>query len=193
MKNKGFTLVELLAVISILAVVAILVAPTMLKAFSNAKKELRKFQVTALEDSVKLYLADIDREVIGYEIKESVNIEGTNYGPNPGEVHEIKGYDFKVYLYKNKADDNYMVPFTVEELVAKGYYNKGCKWAGEVVAGKALAKDQKCSMNKDCTIYGGMDVKMVKANPDDARDTAPSFVVSNKTITKVNKDTCIPQ
>ena len=38
MKNKGFTLVELLAVIAILAILVIIALPNVLKMFNDAKK-----------------------------------------------------------------------------------------------------------------------------------------------------------
>ena len=39
MKNKGFTLVELLAVIAILAILVIIALPNVLKMFNQAKKD----------------------------------------------------------------------------------------------------------------------------------------------------------
>ena len=51
MKNKGFTLVELLAVLSIIGVVAILVMPTMLEALRNGKTMLKKFDKEGVLDA----------------------------------------------------------------------------------------------------------------------------------------------
>ena len=51
MKNKGFTLVELLAVLSIIGVVAILVMPTMLEALRNGKTMLKKFDKQGVLDA----------------------------------------------------------------------------------------------------------------------------------------------
>ena len=40
MSKKGFTLVELLAVIAILAILVIIALPNILKMFNNAKKDI---------------------------------------------------------------------------------------------------------------------------------------------------------
>ena len=42
MSKKGFTLVELLAVIAILAILVIIALPNILKMFNNAKKYIQR-------------------------------------------------------------------------------------------------------------------------------------------------------
>ena len=51
MKNKGFTLVELLAVIAILAILVIIALPNVLKMFNDSKKN--SFLTEAKQYTVK--------------------------------------------------------------------------------------------------------------------------------------------
>ena len=48
MKKKGFTLVELLAVVAILAILVILVMPNVLESFNHSKQETFITQVKSL-------------------------------------------------------------------------------------------------------------------------------------------------
>ena len=47
-KNKGFTLVELLAIIVILAVLILMVTPTVIKVMNNAKKNAFRIETLAI-------------------------------------------------------------------------------------------------------------------------------------------------
>ncbi len=59
LNKKGFTLVELLAVIVVLAIIIVIAAPKVLDAMNNAKK--KAFQIegqTVLTKAMELYMAD---------------------------------------------------------------------------------------------------------------------------------------
>ena len=53
MRKKGFTLVELLAVISILAILVVIAMPNVIKMFNNSKKSSFETEVKTIIQSVK--------------------------------------------------------------------------------------------------------------------------------------------
>ena len=58
MNKKGFTLVELLAVIVILALIAIIAFPNVTKLIKGAKKDTNTVQFSVIEESLKNYIAE---------------------------------------------------------------------------------------------------------------------------------------
>ena len=89
-KNKGFTLVELLAVIVILAIIALIATPIILNVINDAKKEAAKDSFYGYMDAIEkaIIVNDIDEEE-GFptpdsngcynlkELNKKVNIKGT--------------------------------------------------------------------------------------------------------------------
>ena len=57
MNKKGFTLVELLAVIVILALIALIAYPNVTKIISGAKENTNKIQMSALNQAMDTYIA----------------------------------------------------------------------------------------------------------------------------------------
>lgn len=55
MKNKGFTLVELLAVVTILAILMLIVVLTVNPIISNSEKELLSTQKKNIEEAARVY------------------------------------------------------------------------------------------------------------------------------------------
>ena len=89
-KNKGFTLVELLAVIVILAIIALIATPIILNVINDAKKEAAKDSFYGYMDAIEkaIITNDVDEEedfptpdsngcYILKELNEKVNIKGT--------------------------------------------------------------------------------------------------------------------
>ena len=64
MNKKGFTLVELLAVIVLLGVVALIAIPNIVKLFTDNKSSLSKIQKDQLKSAVELYIKDYCTEPI---------------------------------------------------------------------------------------------------------------------------------
>lgn len=60
LKNKGFTLVELIAVIIVLSLLMTLVAPTVLRSKDNALNALSKEQEKGIRESAKMVGIDLD-------------------------------------------------------------------------------------------------------------------------------------
>ncbi len=59
MNKKGFTLVELLAVIVILGLVITIVGTKGFGAFDNTKKAITRQNINAIKESAKVYLTDV--------------------------------------------------------------------------------------------------------------------------------------
>lgn len=153
MKNKGFTLVELLAVISVMGVVMILVVPTMLRALGNSKKLLNQYDMQGVEDAGKMYVNDMDEGLRNYTYTGSENITVNDKTITPGTV--LSGYDLKVYIINMGG-----ILVDMGTLVKEGYYNDGCHYAGETFGGKVLTEDVDCKLPKECTLRVGIDYKM---------------------------------
>lgn len=155
MKNKGFTLVELLAVISIMGVVMILVVPTMLRALGNSKKLLNQYDLEGVEDAGKMYVNDMDEGLRDYKYTGSKAIVVNDKTITPGTV--LSGYDLKVFIINQGG-----ILVDMGTLVKEGYYNDGCHYAGETFGGKVLTEDLDCKLPKECTLRVGIDYKMSK-------------------------------
>lgn len=153
MKNKGFTLVELLAVISIMGVVMILVVPTMLRALGNSKKLLSQYDLEGVEDAGKMFVTDMDEGLRDYTYNGSEAIVVNDKTITPGTV--LSGYDLKVFIINQGG-----ILVDMGTLVKEGYYNDGCHYAGETFGGKVLTEDLDCKLPKECTLRVGIDYKM---------------------------------
>ena len=99
-KKKGFTLVELLAVIVILAIIALIATPIILNVISDAKKE-------AAKDSAYGYIEAIENAIIMNDFEEDDNF----LSPNASGCYELKKLDNKVNIKgtKPKIDDKAQV------------------------------------------------------------------------------------
>lgn len=163
MKNKGFTLVELLAVISIIGVVIILLVPTLMQTFTNSKNLLNEYSLEGVEDAGKMYITDLDNGILKYEYQGSTPVEVNGHTYSRGQT--MSSYDFKVYVI-----DNGGILVNMETLVNGGYYDKNCKYAGTKITytengvekTKVVEKDQDCNMPKECTLRVGIDGKLVE-------------------------------
>ena len=102
-KNKGFTLVELLAVIVILALVALIATPIILNVINDAKKQAAKDSAYGYMDAVEKYI--VSSELEGKSINDGtyrvedlnnmgVSVKGST--PDNGNI-EIKNSSVKSY------------------------------------------------------------------------------------------------
>ena len=66
MKKNGFTLVEVLAVISILGVVIVFVVPNLLSAFYKSRDILSDYEKNTIKDAGKMYITDLDNGIKSY-------------------------------------------------------------------------------------------------------------------------------
>ncbi len=96
-KNKGFTLVELLAVIVILALIALIATPIILNIINDAKKE-------AAKDSFYGYMDAIEKAIIINEVEKKVDFPS----PDSNGCYNLKELNEKVNIKGTKpkiADD----------------------------------------------------------------------------------------
>ena len=77
--KKGFTLVELLAVIVILAIIALITVPIVTNVLSSSKKETK-------EVSVRNYVRAVEQSLLLYEIEETSLSDGTYIVTTNGNI-----------------------------------------------------------------------------------------------------------
>ncbi len=148
-KNKGFTLVELLAVIVILAIIMIIAVPAVLSVLNTAKKKtFSDFGLKIVNEATKKYLADdllgnVNNACIIYDIKNDLDLSNT--GDYEGFIllkkigdgkieHYITFWDKDYLISAVKVDNDFgvddLIDYTDEdEVLTKGNlaYKAGCK------------------------------------------------------------------
>ena len=117
-KNKGFTLVELLAVIVILALIALIATPIILNVINDAKKQAAKDSAYGYMDAVEKYIVSSELEDKSiqdrtYSVEDlnsmGVSIKGST--PDNGTIKienkEVKSYDIGIdgYVVRNGKVD----------------------------------------------------------------------------------------
>ena len=124
-KKKGFTLVELLAVIVILAIIMVITIPTVLGSMSGAKEKAEEVFIKEMEKALKNY--------IDYEIKVGFNSSGFKISDKPGNYQLLNVY---------KSDNE---SITFNDLINKGYIKESNF--------KSPKTDKKCNKNEIIDIY----------------------------------------
>lgn len=143
-KKNGFTLVELLAIISILGVVMILVLPTVLDVFFKTKNLLDDNTKKTIVDSAKMYLTDIDLGTISYKTPVAITANGKAYAK--GSV--VSPYDMKVYLIEHG------LVITMKDLYENKYYMEdGCDYKN---------KPEDCKAPVGCSIKLSLEAQKVQ-------------------------------
>ena len=116
-KNKGFTLVELLAVIVILALIALIATPIILNVINDAKKQAAKDSAYGYMDAVEKYIVSSELEDKSItdgiyrveDLNKKISVKGST--PDNGiikiENKEVKSYDIGIdgYVVNNGKVD----------------------------------------------------------------------------------------
>ena len=146
-KNKGFTLVELLAVIVILALIALIATPIILNVINDAKKQAAKDSAYGYMDAVEKYIVSSELEDKSikdgtYRVEDlnsmGVSVKGSI--PDNGNI-EIKNKEVKRY---DIGIDGYVVS---NGKVGKVSTTKSFKNGTEVYYNPVLG--EKCESNEE--------------------------------------------
>ncbi len=112
-KNKGFTLVELLAVIVILALIALIATPIILNVINDAKKQAAKDSAYGYMDAVEKYIVSSELEDKSIkdgtytveDLNKKISVKGST--PDNGNIEiknsSVKSYDIGIdgYVVRN--------------------------------------------------------------------------------------------
>lgn len=117
MNKKGFTLVEILAVVAILAILVIVAVPNVVKLFNEGSNDTMTIQENQVLDASKLYLEDYCRSAISSEHLKSC--ADNRHLISSTEDHELvyfcldtiknSGYIKDAILYKSDNCDGIVV------------------------------------------------------------------------------------
>ena len=133
-KNKGFTLVELLAVIVILALIALIATPIILNVINDAKKQAAKDSAYGYMDAVEKYIVSSeledksikDRTYSVEELNKKISVKGST--PDNGNIEiknsSVKSYDIGIdgYVVRNGKVEKVSTTKKIENGTAV-YYN----------------------------------------------------------------------
>lgn len=109
MNKKGFTLVELLAVIAILGTIMTLATISVFKVMNDSKSKLSDFTKTQIEDAANLYAIDNDCteegrcSFFGDGIIDALG----DYYPEMAEKCDVEGGSVTIYQEPVDATNNY--------------------------------------------------------------------------------------
>jgi len=134
-KNKGFTLVELLAVIVILALIALIATPIILNVINDAKKQAAKDSAYGYMDAVEKYIVSSELEdesiqdgIYSVEDLNSMGVSVKGSTPDNGTIKiensSVKSYDIGIdgYVVRNGKVDKVSTTKKFENGTAV-YYN----------------------------------------------------------------------
>ena len=156
-KNKGFTLVELLAVIVILALIALIATPIILNVINDAKKQAAKDSAYGYMDAVEKYIVSSELEDKSIqdgrysveELNKKISVKGST--PDNGNIEiknsSVKSYDIGIdgYVVSNGKVDKVSTTKKIENGTAV-YYNPvyGEKCTGYTEANSTTGTNSGC-------------------------------------------------
>ncbi len=156
-KNKGFTLVELLAVIVILALIALIATPIILNVINDAKKQAAKDSAYGYMDAVEKYIVSSELEDKSItdgiyrveDLNKKISVKGST--PDNGtikiESKTVKSYDIGIdgYVVSNGKVDKVSTTKSFKNGTAV-YYNPVSreKCTGYTEANSTTGKNSGC-------------------------------------------------
>ena len=156
-KNKGFTLVELLAVIVILALIALIATPIILNVINDAKKQAAKDSAYGYMDAVEKYIVSSELEDKSIqdgrysveELNKKISVKGST--PDNGNIEiknsSVKSYDIGIDGYEVSNGEVKKVSTTKSFKNGTAvYYNPetGKKCTGYTEANSTTGKNSGC-------------------------------------------------
>ena len=157
-KKKGFTLVELLAVIVILAIIALIATPIILNVINDAKKEAAKDSAYGYMDAVEKYIVSSELEdksiqdgTYSVEKLNSMGVSVKGSTPDNGNIEiknsSVKSYDIGIdgYVVSNGKVDKVSTTKSFKNGTAV-YYNpvSGKKCTGYTEANSTTGTKSGC-------------------------------------------------
>ncbi len=128
--KKGFTLVELLAVITVLAIITVIAVPTVSRSIENSKQKSHDIQIKKMKEMFQSYLSQVDEE----ELKEIyVKYNGIDMycTRSDGSMYEAGAkyllFDPSFLVEKGYLENSKIIdPLTGEEFTGKFAVSRNC-------------------------------------------------------------------
>ena len=139
--KKGFTLVELLAVITVLAIITVIAVPTVSRSIENSKQKSHDIQIKKMTEMFQSYLSQVDDEEYE-EIEEKYTSRKWECTNNKDEGYYYIGPDGLI--------------FNSDFLVEKGYLENSKiidPLTGEEFKGKFVVVFDCCPYKQKITYY----------------------------------------
>lgn len=105
MKNKGFTLVELLAVIVVLAIIAVIAVPQILAIVNSSDMGTFKDSATGLLESAELYYTRYAGQEMELDLSDEATVKELSFkgkAPDGGMLYINKEGSMAIKMYNNK-------------------------------------------------------------------------------------------
>jgi general secretion pathway protein G len=96
--RRGFTLLEIIVVVTIIALLATLIAPRLLGRIGQAKSAVASAEVNELAKQVQLYMVDNGISKLGDDFELSMLTSGTSPYVKAGDLVDPWGHDYVVLV-----------------------------------------------------------------------------------------------
>ena len=143
--KKGFTLVELLAVIIILGLLAVLITPKVMNTINESKQKTNMASANGLLKAAEYRYQDDDTNgisqeiIIDYETKENIDkLEYNGKQPEKGKVVIKK--DGRIAFAVKTGDNCYLKTYNSNEITVETYSAATCNGNSKVFANPKIAK-----------------------------------------------------
>ena len=192
MKNKGFTLVELLAVIAILAILVIIALPNVLKMYNSSKKNIflveakeiygevsKKYISENLKGNKLSYVSSEDNtklEMTGNELKYCIQVD------NKGKITAMKIGDNNYYLFYDGSKD--ISKLDINDVYEGKYVQNKCDASTTITKDGTDPKPVGKACTYDGDINAGDAIQMGKYTYHYKQD-----YIDSTTLTNVSTDT----
>ena len=183
-KNKGFTLVELLAVIVILAIIALIATPIILNVINDAKKQAAKDSAHGYVDAVDKYIVSSELEDKSItdgiyrveDLNKKISVKGST--PDNGTIKIENG---SVKSYEIEIDGYVVSPGKVEKVSTTKKYENGTVVYYNPVSG------EKCTGYIETNSTPGINSGCMKwyAFNDDDKSSTVNVILDHNTTAKV--------